>query len=69
MKLKAFEPEFSQAKLGYRASSLSGLSNLKIAGVSQLVRLYMKVPIRQTGSQFHLRETDRWTRHEGGQDG
>ena len=68
MKLKAFEPAFSEAKLGYRASSLSGLLNLKIAGIGQLVGLYMKVPIRQTGCQFHLRETDWWTRHEGGQD-
>ncbi len=68
MKSETLEPELGEAKLGHRASPLNGLADLKITRVGQLVSLYVEVAIRQTGCGFHVRETDRWARHEGSQD-
>ncbi len=68
MKSEALEPELSETKLGHRAPPLTGLADLEITRVGQFVGLYVEISIRKASCGLHLRETDRWARHESGQD-
>ncbi len=68
MKSETLEPKFGETKLGHRPSPLNGLADLEITCVGQFVGLNVQISIRQTSCFFHLRETKRWARHEGGQD-
>jgi hypothetical protein len=68
MKSETLEPELGKTKLGHRASPLDGFADVEITRVGQFVGLYVKIAIRQSGCGFHVREGERWARHEGGQD-
>ncbi len=68
MKSEALEPELGETKLGHRTPPLTDLADLEITRVGQFVSLYVEIAVRQASCVLHLLETDRWARHEGGQD-
>ena len=68
MKFEAFEPKLGETKLGHRTPPLTGLADFEITRVRQFVGLYVEISVCQASCGFHLRETNWWAWHEGGQD-